>query len=882
MKLSDLGVRQRLFIGFGVLLALLAVECGFTVSWFRRIDALQEAVYEDIGPRARAANRLERAILMHAVALRNYGLTHEPRYLRARAESVEQTRSTLQDIDALARRPEGRAIVSEMKPAAEAHALAAERFLELLRTGASADRLAPAENEVAAARENLFQLARRFSDYQQRKLEDTTARVGAAQARMAWGLPCLALLIVGTILVTALVVARAVADPVRALVAAARSLAKGDYRRAMALDPDAAASREELPQPHGNELRELAGAVAHSAATLQQRELELAADVRLSRVVASAFAVDDLADEALRLIASHVRAELGVVYVLDDESSTLRRAASFAFGGHASALALGEGIPGQAAAQKSTIHVRDIPADTPFRLRLGFNDPHPRGILAVPVLHREKPRGVILLATLREFREEGVRFVEHAANLLAPSLENAVAHQAVVRFRGALQQKNQELNVRNEELQARREQIQEKNEELQTQNEELQAQREEIQTQNEELQTQRDELLDQGERLREAAKAREQADRRKDEFLATLGHELRNPLAAIGHAVQVLEKRIPEALGRQVGIISRQERQLARLVDDLLDVSRISHGKLALRKRPVDMGQILRQAAESSRSFIESRRHELSLSVGEGALAVEGDPTRLEQVVCNLLHNAAKFTEPRGSITAGVEADGDRVVLRVKDTGVGIDGELLPRVFEFFTQGEPSPFRRNGLGVGLSLVRDLVEMHGGRVEAVSDGPQRGSEFVVSLPRLAQPTVERADHVVPQPEGLSRPRPLRVMVVDDNPDVAGSLAELVQEWGHEVEIERSGKGALDAAARRASDAVLVDIGLPDMNGYEVARELRRRSAPTACARLIAMTGHGREEDRQRATDAGFDLFFLKGDPGDELRAALAELARTSVS
>jgi len=778
MKLGDLGVRQRLFIGFGVLLVLLALELSYTFAWFQRLDHLRDALYDDVGPRADAASRLERAMLYRAVLIRDYRQTRDAEYLRAQTDAFEEARSALRDIDALSRRPEGRAIVNEMKPLAETYAGATETLLESIKSDASAERVMAAEIVAVDAREKVLAVARRFSEYQKRKLESIHAGVDAAQSKMSWGLPCLGLLMLGTILLTAFVVARAVANPVHDLLAAARSLAKGDYRRALALDPGTDASGAGPSQRHPNELRELASAFAHAAARLQQREAALAADVQLSGIFSTRLAVNELADNALRAIAVLARAELGAVYVLDEGRSTLQRAASFPLDAHAPALAVGEGIPGQAALQRSLIHIRDIPPDTPFRVRLGIDDLPPKAILAVPALLRSRVHGVIVLASLREFTDEGVRFVQHAANLLAPSLANAVAHREVLRFRAALQQKNEQLKSRNEELQAQREEIQAQNEELQAQNEEMQVQREEIQAQNEELQAQRDELHDRGEQLREAVEASEKADRRKDEFLAILGHELRNPLAAIDHAVRILEKRAPASLSKPVSIASRQARRLARLVDDLLDVTRIAQGKLVLEKRPVDMGQILRQAIESSRGFMEMRRHEPSITISEGDLGVEGDPARLEQVICNLLHNAAKFTEPGGAISAAVESTAGRVVLRVKDTGIGIGGELLPRVFDIFTQGTPSSSRQEGLGVGLSLVRGLVEMHGGHVEAVSEGPGRGSEFVVSLPRI-DPQRARCGQPASEAAKTSSPRSLRVLVVDDNPDVAESLAELVE-------------------------------------------------------------------------------------------------------
>ena len=498
MKLGDLGVRQRLLIGFGLLLVTVAAELTCTLVWFRRLDRLRDAWTDDVGPRAEAAARLERAVLYRGVSLRNFGLTHDSQYLRAQAEAFDEARAALRDVDDLARRPEGRAIVDEMKPAAAQHSAATERFLEMLMAGAGPERLAAAELEVAVQREKLFGLARRFSEYQHRKLVGINASVAAAQRTMSWGLPCLGLLVLVTFVATAFVVVRAVAGPVEDLEAAARSLAKGDYRRALALDPTSDASSLEPSRRDHNELRALARAFAHAAARMQQREAALAADVQLSGIFGTRLAVNELADNALRAIAVLARAELGAVYVLDDTRSTLQRAASFPVDVHTPTLAVGEGIPGQAALQRSLIHVQDIPADTPFRVRLGIDDLPPKAVLAAPILLRSRVHGVIVLASLREFTDEGVRFVQHAANLLAPSLANAVTHREVVRMRVALQQKNEQLNCRNDELQLQREEIQAQNEELQAQNEELQAQR--------------DELHEQGERLRKAIEASERAE----------------------------------------------------------------------------------------------------------------------------------------------------------------------------------------------------------------------------------------------------------------------------------------------------------------------------------------------------------------------------------
>jgi signal transduction histidine kinase len=375
-----------------------------------------------------------------------------------------------------------------------------------------------------------------------------------------------------------------------------------------------------------------------------------------------------------------------------------------------------------------------------------------------------------------------------------------------------------------------------------------------------------------------------EADRRKDEFLAMLAHELRNPLAPIRNAVEVLKMIGPPdaRLQRAREMIDRQVKHLARLVDDLLDVSRITTGKVQLRTGPVDLAVVIARAVETSRPLIDSRRHELAVRLPPEALVVEADPIRLAQVVSNLLNNAAKYAEEGGHIELTVGAGRGEAVVRVRDDGMGIAADLLPRVFDLFTQGDRSLARsEGGLGIGLTLVRSLVELHGGRVEGHSEGPGRGSEFVVRLP-LKQLQMEdcrsKIEKTIETASGASNRQPAigyrqskRVLVVDDNADAAESLAMLLRAEGHEVRTAYDGPAALEAAAVIRPEAVLLDIGLPRMDGYEVARRLRR-DVGLKEALLVAVTGYGQEEDRRRVEQAGFDAYLVK--PAD--LAALREL------
>jgi signal transduction histidine kinase len=355
------------------------------------------------------------------------------------------------------------------------------------------------------------------------------------------------------------------------------------------------------------------------------------------------------------------------------------------------------------------------------------------------------------------------------------------------------------------------------------------------------------------ERLRDAAR---DAERRKDQFLAMLGHELRNPLAPIQTALDLMEMRAPDTFVRERRVIGRQLGHMVRLVDDLLDVSRITRGTLELHRATVELGQAVADAVELVSPLLELRRHELHLSVSDG-LWVDGDRHRLGQVVANLLTNAARYTEPGGHLEIEAERAGAQVVVRVRDDGAGLDPAIAATMFEPFTQGPQTPDRsRGGLGLGLALVHSLVALHGGSVRATSDGPGQGSEFEVRLP-AATPVEGRL------PQRAARPtsaRQRRILVVDDNLDLAETLAEALEMLGHLPRIAHDGPQALAIADRFEPHIALVDIGLPVMDGHELARRLRALARPPA--RLIAVTGYGTADDRHAALAAGFDAHVAK--------------------
>jgi PAS domain S-box-containing protein len=363
--------------------------------------------------------------------------------------------------------------------------------------------------------------------------------------------------------------------------------------------------------------------------------------------------------------------------------------------------------------------------------------------------------------------------------------------------------------------------------------------------------------------LRDSAAQLREADRRKDVFLATLAHELRNPLAPIRQAVRVAKTpdRTPAQLDWAHEVIERQSAHMALLLDDLLDMSRITHGQLTLRKTRVALESVLDSAIETARPLLDARRHVLERVMPEPPLAIEADGLRLSQVVSNLLTNAAKYTDPGGRIELGAHHDGSTLRIRVRDSGIGIDPQTLPRLFQTFSQAEDALERaQGGLGIGLALVKGLVELHGGSIEAHSAGRGRGSEFTITLPH-AVVDGEAPQAAPPAAFGTLRALRRRILVVDDNVDAGESLKLLLELDGHEVRLANDGEQALSAVGVAAPDVVFLDIGMPTLNGYEAARRIRALPAGKAM-KLVALTGWGQPGDRERAMEAGFDVHLTK--------------------
>jgi signal transduction histidine kinase/DNA-binding response OmpR family regulator len=357
-----------------------------------------------------------------------------------------------------------------------------------------------------------------------------------------------------------------------------------------------------------------------------------------------------------------------------------------------------------------------------------------------------------------------------------------------------------------------------------------------------------------------ARRTAESANRAKDEFLAMLGHELRNPLAPILTALQLMQLRDSEASKKERAIIERHVGHLVHLVDDLLDVARIARGSIELRRSHVELAEIIARSVEMTSPLIEQRRHSLEVSAPSRGLMIDGDPNRLAQIVSNLLTNAAKYTEPGGRMWVSAQREGNDVVMRVRDNGIGIAPDMLPRIFDLFAQEQQSLDRsQGGLGLGLAIVRNLVTMHGGTISAHSAGRGRGSEFIVRLPAVAgasaTTTPTSSDAAAEQPT----PDAIRILVVDDNADAADLLVEMLRQLGHVTAVAYDGPSALEVASQFRPEVALLDIGLPVMDGYEVGRRLRERSSNVL---LVALTGYGQDSDRDRTRSAGFDVHIVK--------------------
>ena len=867
----DLSVGQRLAIGFALLLVLLAGLFVLVFTLQQQSISAQATFVDRIAPRREAAQRTQVTLLRVGVAVRAYLLTHDAAQRQQFDESVRAARAALDRLAATSKDADDAELFALLQPLATEYLQAAEAAVRASDAGGF---IAADDVALVARRERALARVQVFFELQQRKAAAVVDAMAAARSGVTRSLLVASLAGMILVILLSLVTIQSVRQPARELLRIAGALEAGNAAPALVHAPRPG----EPAGPVRSEMKQLARAFGAAARALERRADRLKADGRAAAAAASSLQKGELAADTLKAVVEHVGADVAAIYWREDESGRLLPIATHAV--QAAPLAIGEGVPGEAAKSARTVIVRDVPRETPFAVKLGYDQAPPRSLAAVPALFGRDVQGVLLVGALHDLDDEAVAFVESAAVHLGVGLQNARAHERVERLVAELKASNARIQEQSEELQGQNEELQAQHEQIQAQNEELQAQSEELQAQNEELQAQRDEihartqqLEEQGVVLRQQADRLLEADERKNEFLGVLAHELRNPMAPITMSLYILRHAPSDSdrAGRALAVLERQARHLTRLIDDLLDVTRISRGKVRIEREPLELGELARSCVDDQHAAIESRNLALDADLPSGPVWTEGDRTRLSQILNNLLSNAVKFTDPGARVTLRLTTDADarEAVLEVKDTGIGIDPALLPRLFQPFSQGASGLARTNGgLGLGLALVKALAELHGGSVEASSDGPGRGSTFTVRLPTCAPPA--------PRPFEARPPASRRrVLLVEDNVDAAVSLREALELTGHAVEVAHSGDEGLLKAGVFRPDVVLCDIGLPSMDGYEFARALRAQATPQPVL-LVALTGYAASNDRSRAFDAGFDRHLAKPLDIDELDRLLAPL------
>lgn len=860
----DLSVGQRLAIGFGAVLLVVLVALALVLQWHRE-SARAEADYsERIAPVVERANDLERRIYRVAVDMRAYELNPGAEALEVFRASVGAAHSSLDALAAEADEPDAEALFESVSQATQRYVARAEATVEGTGEFTAAD-----EDALRQLRESVLATTGDFIDMQGERASAALAEIAALRGRTSESLVAMAVIATGILLIVALLTTRAVSFPARALLGVARSLAAGDWHPALAL---AYRPTGGIGRPVRNELGQLANAFGSAAVAIERREARLRADGRVAKAVGSTLDRVQLCNDALSHIVEHVGAEVGVLYSVRD--GRFQPIANHALAG-LPPVEIGHGILGRAVRERRIVIVGNIPADTDFAVRVGYDRASPRSIAAVPVLFQSQVLGVVVVASLRDFAEESSLFLEASAAQLGIGLHNVAAHEETQRLLGEVRESNERIQAQNEELQVQ-------NEEIQAQNEEIQAQSEELQVQQEEIQAQNEELMQQGEELRRHVARLADADANKNRFLGVLAHELRNPIAPITNSIHILKRSVPGSDNAQRAqvVIERQVTHLVRLIDDLLDVTRISEGKISVKREPLDLVETIRSSIEDHSPDFEQRAIRVEIDVPDESVFVNGDPTRMAQVVGNLLNNTIKFAEGgRVQVSLRVDHGNGDAVLRVVDDGVGMERDLLPHLFQPFSQGVSGLARvPGGLGLGLALVKALVTLHDGRVAAHSDGPGRGAEFTIRLPLAAVQGTQRHDDNAPLSAPLDRPTPRRVLVVEDNVDAAESLREALELEGYEVAIAHSGPDGLERAATFTPEVVLCDIGLPGLDGYDVARRLRADPRMRSVV-LIALSGYGAQSDKEQARSAGFDLHLAKPLKVPAFEQTIAELVRT---
>lgn len=852
----DLSIGQRLGAGFGLLVLMLITLILTIRGWHQRSADAQTEFSERIAPLVQQTATVERAVFRVVLSMRAWLLHPAAEELESYHEAVSHAERAVQELGELPMPGESRTAYERTDSLIRAYLRVTKGVVADNRTDrADTNR----EAAIRVTREAALSSIAAYAAIQDGRANVELAEMAAARGKVSRGIISASILATLVIVILGIFTTQSIRGPTRELLQVAQALETGNWEPALELARELHGSGSRNRSAR-SEMRRLARAFGAAAVALQRRQQQLGADRMVANATASSLDKQVLCKLALRAIVEHVRAEVGVVYWHDVAAGQLQPVAQQALDGELPMMRVGEGIPGQAADEHRTVTVRDIPKDSPFAIKFGYDRAPPRTVAAVPILCRDTLHGVLLVASLHDLDDDALSFLGSAAIQLGIGLENVGSHEEIQALLANLRDTHQQIQANNEELQA--------------QNEEIQAQTEQLQLQQEELQAQNEELEQQSHTLRMHVDLLARADEKKDEFLGILAHELRNPMAPITNSLFLLKHAAPgsEQAVRAQEVMERQTRHMIRLIDDLLDITRISEGKIHIQKVRVDLREIVRTCIEDYDVALTRGELNVKLDTLETPALVDGDHTRLCQIVGNLLSNAIKFTNPGGSITIALRLDlqMDQVVVEVEDTGLGIPESLQPQLFHPFTQGSTTLARSNGgLGLGLALVKALVELHQGSVTAASDGPGQGARFTVRLPRQSPGAVLES----PPPTPVSRQ--WRILLIEDNIDAARSLSEALSLQGHELAVAHSGAAGLDRARRFRPELIVCDIGLPDMDGYELARRVRA-DPELRSVFLVALTGYAAEADQNLAAQAGFDHHLAKPSGPEQITEILSAL------
>lgn len=842
--LFDLSFGQRLAAGFGMLLLLMGVLALVAAISNQRSAEAMRTFNSEAAPMARAADMLERSVLRTSAALQSYYLVADSERWQRFIDAAAQTRSATAELGRFPLDVDSQALHRRLQVDVENYLRQADALAGRVRSGQAgiAD-----EWEMSVLSADLLTAVRIMNQTQSERVAQSLEKLRAAQQAVSDALLWGGLLALVVFIGFAVLAVQSVRKPARALLQVAQALAMGDRQPALALLDKVNTSRT----PRRNEILQLAGAFASAADAIERRERRFGTDRQVAMAAASGFDRTRVAGDALAAIARGMHAEVGVIYCWDEATSLLRPVANYGVPPDLPALTMGEGLPGLCAQRREQVVFDDLPADGPYTVKLGFEQLPPKMAVAVPLLFQGRLHGVMVLAALEPLDREAPLFLEATALQLSTGLENVAAYERVQQLLG---------------------EVRERNERIQSQNAELTRHQQTLEEQNQKLQVQSDVLAE--------------GDRRKNDFIALLAHELRNPMAPITASLEMLQRSEPGGpqARHALVVIDRQVQQMQRLIDDLLDLTRITRGKILLRSERIDLVETIRRSVEDYTRPIREKRLALELDLPSIPVPVDGDSVRLCQVIGNLLNNAIKFTGVDGRISLSLSVDHAlpaEAVLRIADDGIGMPAELIGRLFQPFSQGVMNLDRGpGGLGLGLALVKSLIEMHGGQVSATSAGRGSGSCFEVRLPLAAPMPASRRNDKPRLPDPVVT-RPRRILVIDDNKDAANMLSSVLALDGHEVRVVYSGMDGLIEARSFHPDLVLCDIGLPGLDGYQVAGRFRADPGLSGI-HLVALTGYAMPEDKQRAKAAGFDRHEAKPLTRERLRDVLNTLGRNVVA